>query len=57
MIAKAITGITFILLLFLNPLKWEDTKVCLNIPFVDAHCIGKTQIHERVQTLRDLQED
>ncbi len=38
---KTITLTTaIIILLFVNPLKIEDSKICSNIPYFDSQCIG-----------------
>lgn len=40
MIPKIATGLLFALLLFYNPLRIEDKKVCTNIPYVTIQFIG-----------------
>ncbi len=40
MIKKITLATIFILLLFVNPLKFEGAKICSNIPYVEFQCIG-----------------
>lgn len=46
MIPKIATALLFIVLLFVNPLKVEDKKICTNLPFLDSQCIGYSNAKE-----------